>query len=125
MTTTRLVFAFSNRVMNNNYLRFAMQRQANGSYLSLGDAVKQAKNFTYQNSGDVINNRKFTFLGDPAMTLGFPAAQVQTSTINGIPLAAFTDTIKALNRYTIAGELTDLNGLLLNGFQWNGLSVDI
>jgi len=116
MTTTRLVFAFSNRVINNNYLRFAMQRQANGGYLSLGDAVKQTKNFTYQNSGDVINNRKFTLLGDPALTLGFPSASVRTVSINGKPVASFSDTIKALNRYTISAEVTDLNGILLNNF---------
>ena len=116
MTTTRLVFAFSNRVINNNYLRFAMQRQANGNFLSLGDAVKQAKNFTYQNSNDIINNRKFTLLGDPALTLGFPSAQVKTNTINGLPATVFSDTIKALNRYTITGEVTDLNGVLQSNF---------
>jgi hypothetical protein len=116
MTTTRLVFAFSNRVINNNYLRFAMQRQANGNFLTLGDAVRQTKNFTYQNSNDYINNRKFTLLGDPAITLGFPSAVVRTSTINGLPAAVFSDTIKALNRYTISGEVTDLNGILLNSF---------
>ncbi|NJO25333.1 MAG: hypothetical protein HC867_05455, partial [Bacteroidia bacterium] len=43
MTTTRLVFAFSNRVMNNNYLRFALARDSSGKYLSLGDAVRAAK----------------------------------------------------------------------------------
>ena len=32
MTTTRLVFSFSNRIMNNNYMQFAMQRDANGKY---------------------------------------------------------------------------------------------
>jgi len=116
MTTTRLVFAFSNRVINNNYLRFAMSQQVDGTYLSLGDAVKLAKNFTYQNSGDVINNRKFTLLGDPALTLGFPTASVKTNTINGIPVALYNDTIKALNRYTISGEVTDNKGILLNNF---------
>jgi hypothetical protein len=72
MTTTRLVFSFSNRVMNNNYMQFAMQPDANGKYRSLGEAILAAKNYTYQTSGDVINNRKFTLLGDPALTLAFP-----------------------------------------------------
>lgn len=116
MTTTRLVFAFSNRVMNNNYLRAAFQPKPDGSYLSLGEAVRQAKNFTYQTSGDVINNRKFTLLGDPALTLGFPAASVRTLTINGRPLSSFTDTLRALNRYTVTGEVTDLAGSVLTGF---------
>ena len=36
MTTTRVVFAFSNRIMNNNYLQFALQPDANGKYKTLG-----------------------------------------------------------------------------------------
>lgn len=116
MTTTRLVFAFSNRQMNNNYLRAAFRPDASGRYPSLGDAVRRAKNITYQTSGDVVNNRKFTLLGDPALTLGFPTLSVRTLTINGTPLNAFTDTLRALNRYTVTGEVTDLNGNLLTGF---------
>jgi hypothetical protein len=54
--------------MNNNYMQFAMQPGANGKYRSLGEAVKEAKNYTYQTSGDLINNRKFTLLGDPGFT---------------------------------------------------------
>ncbi|MGH2566467.1 MAG: C25 family cysteine peptidase, partial [Ginsengibacter sp.] len=68
MTTTRVVYAYSNRIMNNNYLQIALQPDANGNYKTLGDAVKEAKNFTYQTSGDIANNRKFTLLGDPALT---------------------------------------------------------
>ncbi|MBL7745861.1 MAG: type IX secretion system sortase PorU, partial [Chitinophagaceae bacterium] len=76
MTTTRLVFAFSNRIINNNYLQFALQPDASGVYKTLGDAVKEAKNYTYQTSSDVANNRKFTLLGDPALTLAFPRLKV-------------------------------------------------
>ncbi len=79
MTTTRVVFAFSNRIMNNNYLQFALQPDANGRYRSLGDAVKDAKNYTYQTSADITNNRKFTLLGDPALTIAFPVLKVQAS----------------------------------------------
>jgi hypothetical protein len=114
MTTTRVVFAFSNRIMNNNYFRIALQPDANGVYPSLGDAVKRAKNYTYQTFGDIINNRKFTLLGDPAVRLGFPTLKVRTTTINNqIPLA---DTLKALDRYSIKGEVTDASGNKLNNF---------
>ena len=72
MTTTRVVFAFSNRIMNNNYLQIALQTDANGRYRSLGDAVKDAKNYTYQTSSDITNNRKFTLLGRPCSYSCFP-----------------------------------------------------
>ena len=116
MTTTRPVFAFSNRIINNNYLSIALRRDAAGRYPSLGDAVRLTKNFTYQTSGDALNNRKFTLLGDPALTLGFPQFRVVTTAINGIPAASYTDTLKALNRYTVTGELRNGQGMLLTDF---------
>ena len=118
MTTTRVVFAFSNRIMNNNYLRFALERDANGRYRSLGDAVKDAKNFTYQTSADIINNRKFTLLGDPALTLGFPLLKVQPVSINGI-LVAQVDTLSATEKITIEGDVRDQQGNLVTGFSGN------
>lgn len=118
MTTTRVVFAFSNRVMNDNYLRTALQVDANGNFKTLGDAVKEAKNFTYQTSGDVTNNRKFALLGDPALRLAFPAMKVRPTKINGIPVAQ-PDTLSSTEKITIEGEITDLQGNLLNGFNGN------
>ncbi|MBC7874592.1 MAG: type IX secretion system sortase PorU, partial [Ferruginibacter sp.] len=118
MTTTRVVFAFSNRVMNNNYLQLALQPDANGKYKTLGDAVKEAKNFTYQTSGDITNNRKITLLGDPALTLAFPTLRVRASKVNGIPVTA-ADTLRSTEKITIEGEVTDLSGNILTGFNGN------
>lgn len=119
MTTTRPVFAFSNRVINNNYLATALYRQPDGKYLTLGEAVKRTKNYTYQTSGDALNNRKFTLLGDPALTLGYPKMKVVTTAVNNISAAAYTDTMKALNRYTITGEVRNLQGVLMTDFNGN------
>jgi hypothetical protein len=115
MTTTRPVYAFSNRIMNNNYLQLALQPDASGSYKSLGDAVKEAKNFTYQTSGDIANNRKFVLLGDPALTLAFPRMKAAITRINNIPILQ-TDTLKALENVVIEGELTDWQGNILTAF---------
>jgi hypothetical protein len=117
MTTTRVVFAFSNRIINNNYFRLALIPGATGRFPSLGDAVKRTKNFTYQSFGDIINNRKFTLLGDPAITLGFPTLAVRTVTVNNQPPGA--DTLNALARYTIKGEVTDAAGNRITTFNGN------
>jgi hypothetical protein len=117
-TTTRVVFAFSNRIMNNNYMQFALQPDAGGSYRSLGDAVKDAKNYTYQTSADIINNRKFTLLGDPALTIAFPVLKVRPTRINGTPVSQ-TDTLSATEKITIEGEVTDVQGNVLTGFNGN------
>lgn len=115
MTTTRVVFAFSNRVMNNNYMQFALEPDANGRYRSLGDAVKDAKNYTYLNSTDIANNRKFTLLGDPALTLAFPTYRVRPLSINGTPVTQ-TDTLQSAEKIIIEGEVTDAQGNLLTDF---------
>jgi hypothetical protein len=116
MTTTRVVFAFSNRIMNNNYLRIALERDSAGRYRTLGEAVQAAKNFTYQTSQDVINNRKFSLLGDPAMTLGFPRLQVVLTAVNGLPLATAADTLSATELVVIEGEVRDRSGARLPDF---------
>lgn len=118
MTTTRPVFAFSNRVMNNNYLQFALQPDASGKYRSLGEAVQDAKNHTYQTSGDISNNRKFTLLGDPALTLAFPVLKVRATSVNGLPVTQ-ADTLSSTEKIRMEGEVTDIAGNLLTGFNGN------
>ncbi len=115
MTTTRLVFAYSNRILNQNYMRVALQRKPDGGYYSLGEAVQRAKNYTYQTFSDIANNRKFTLLGDPALTLAFPEYQVRTNLVNGRPVGA-NDTLKALQQYDLAGQVTDQSGSRINDF---------
>lgn len=115
LTTTRLVFAYSNRVINDNYLRIALQPEASGEYLTLGESVKRAKNFTAAATGDVLNNRKFTLLGDPAMRLAFPQLRLQLSAINGNAMSG-TDTLRALEKYTFDGVVTDASGNPVSNF---------
>ena len=115
LTTTRLVFAFSNRAINDNYLKIALQPEPNGQYLSLGESVRKTKNFTSQNFGDVLNNRKFTLLGDPAMRLSFPELRLKLTAINNKPLTG-ADTLRALEKYTFNGIVTDASGNPVNNF---------
>ena len=115
MTTTRVVFAASNLVLNDNYVKIALQPDATGNYLSLGEAVKRTKNYTYQTYSDVYNNRKFVLLGDPAMKLAYPVWKLQLLSINGQNISG-NDTLKALNKYSFAGKLTDAAGNFKNDF---------
>jgi hypothetical protein len=118
LTTTRLVFASSNRIMNENYIQTAFSRNTDGTYLSLGEAVKIAKNKTVQNNGDVLNARKFALLGDPAMQLAFPKGNIKINSINNKPLTP-SDSLQALGKYTIQGEIQNASGSInanFNGF---------
>lgn len=115
MTTTRPVFAYSNRVMNDQYMKAALETDVQGNYRSLGDAVKEAKNRTYQVLQDVANIRKFTLLGDPALRLAFPAMYVQPLRVNQLPLTG-NDTLRAGDTVLLEGEVTDRQGVRLSGY---------
>lgn len=116
MTTTRLVFAYSNRIINQQYMQVALQRKTDGTYYSLGEAVMQTKNNNYRLYNDPVNNRKFTLLGDPALTLAFPAYNIQTTAINGQPVAGLRDTLRALQQYDVAGVVTGAGGAPAGSF---------
>jgi hypothetical protein len=116
MTTTRVVFAFSNRIINNNYLKFALEPDANGRYKTLGEALVASKNFTYQSSGDITNNRKFTLLGDPAMRLAFPTYKVEIIKVNDKDISSQIDTLSAMEPGVVEGQVVDNSGALLTNF---------
>lgn len=116
MTTSRVVFANSNRVMNTNYVKTALERNAGSQYKTLGEAVQASKNLTYTTSGDVVNNRKFSLLGDPAMRLAFPSLQVALTAVNGQPVSSRPDTLGATEMVTLEGQVQDGNGALQTAF---------
>jgi hypothetical protein len=116
MTTTRLVFASSNRIINNHFFKYLLRRDNANKYPRLGSALMDTKNFTVVNSGDYINARKFTMLGDPAMKLAMPEYSIRSTTINGRPIAKASDTLRSLNRYTIEGEVRTPTGTLAADF---------
>lgn len=122
MTTTQLVYADQNRIMNLNYMKSGFSTNAQLEFPTLGDAYKNSKNLRYVSNVDVYvasNFRKFALLGDPGLPLAFPNYQVFTDSINGVSINIAYDTLKSLGKYTISGHVADQNGNLLNNF--NGI----
>ncbi len=115
MTTTRLVFASSNKVINHNFLRYLLKKDSNGRYPALGEALRDSKNFTVSTSGDYVNARKFIMLGDPAMKLSIPEYTVKTTRVNDRLLSS-ADTLTALSTYTLEGVILDQSGKELSDF---------
>jgi hypothetical protein len=78
------------------------------------EAVRTAKNSI------VSTNRRVVFyIGDPSMRLAFPRQKIQLTTLNGVPLGQATDTLKALSKVRLGGEVVDENGTLLSNY--NGI----
>lgn len=114
LTTTRLVFASSNKITNNNYLKYLLQKDLQGRYPTIGKSLADSKNFTVSTTGDYINARKFILLGDPAMKIALPEMNVTTTLING--KSPGSDTLKTNGEYTFYGEVRTVQGLLASDF---------
>ena len=114
VTTSRLVFSSSNRIINNSYIENLLP--IGGSVPTIGEALRLAKNAIPQNA----NNRKFTLFGDPCTRLAIPKYSIHTVSINGNPPGSY-DTLKALSEVTIEAEVRDENNMLLTSF--DGIAI--
>lgn len=113
VTTVRLVYASLNLTLNEAFIK-RLFKPINGKMPTLGEIMRLTKNDA-ASTGD--NNRKFILLGDPALTLAYPANKIVTTTINQNTLnQSITDTLKALQQVTISGEIRDANDKLLENF---------
>lgn len=116
VTTVRIVYSFQNYVLNSNFF-FKIFEPVDGRMPTMGEALTAGKN-SVSTSFDAINNRKFLLLGDPALQLNYPQYQIVATEVNGTPVASGTDTLKALAKVNIKGEIRD-GGSLLSSF--NGI----
>lgn len=115
MTTVRAVYATENAALTRAALQQLFTRE-NGKYLPIGEVLRKSKN-AFTNSFTVTNCRKFSLIGDPSLVLAIPQYSVRTTKVNNKDAAlSANDTIRALQKVTVEGIVTDLNGQQLTGF---------
>lgn len=112
MTTTRIVLAHSNQQLNEDFLR-ALFNPVNGEIPRIGEIARLAKNDA-ANTGK--NNRKFGLLGDPSLRLAYPYYDVKTTSISTQAVSETADTLRALTRVTVTGEVVGRTGEVLETF---------
>ncbi len=120
ITTTRPVYSNGNRVLNRNFFRSAFL-PINNRMPRLGDLVQRTKNnsITDNVSGSRgVNNRNFTLLADPSMQLAYPSYQAKVTRISNTA-GVVTDTLSALGKVTIAGEINAPDGSVEQNFTGN------
>jgi len=118
LTTTHLVYAFANEMLNREFLAAQFQH-VNGKWNTFGDAMRIGKNSAYATgaeSGVIENFRKFVLLGDPALEPNFPEFFIHTEAVKEGTTGLATNTISALGEYVIDGKVTDVNGNILDNF---------
>lgn len=114
LSTTRLVYSGPNYSLNISFYNHIFELDNNKKVIRLGEVSRRTKN---DNSG--MNKRNFTLLGDPALQILIPEHNVVTTKINNQFVTTVDDTIKALSKVTVSGEVKDFNGNKVSGF--NGI----
>jgi hypothetical protein len=113
ISTVRLVFESSNETINNAVFKYLFTSYQ-GRYATLGEVTRFSKNDAVMT--DQTNTRKFTLLGDPALTLNYPKYNINTTFVDNKPISAPHDTLKALTQITIKGQVTDASNNKLTTF---------
>lgn len=53
------------------------------------------------------------YIGDPAMPLAFPKKNIRLTALNGVPINQATDTLKALSKIKLEGEVVNASGAVM------------
>lgn len=120
VTTTRPVYANNNLRLNREFTN-AVFTKTQGRNIRLGDALKICKNRSVvfvPTGSDDPGNRSFSLLGDPSMRLAFPEYPIMITALVGSNGQAL-DSIRALDRVVLRGQVNDFDGQLKNTF--NGI----
>jgi len=117
VAANRLVFAYSNKQINDAFMQALLVPNSKGLYSTIGQALQTAKNNNFNQNGDRLNAFKFGLMGDPAMRIAQPKYQINCTNLNQLP---WSDTLflKAGALYTIKGNLSAKSQLIQN---FNGL----
>ena len=120
-TTSRVVVGTYNSYLNRYFLQYLFEKE-NGEYVRLGDVFRKSKvemvsKYTSQANFNKLN---FVLLGDPALRLNYPEYYVELRSVNGIPTDGSEEILfKALDRITLEGVVTDVNGNTIDDFNGN------
>jgi hypothetical protein len=117
VAASRLVFAYSNKQINDHFIQQLLVPDSLGNFLTIGEALQRAKMQAWSADEDRMNAFKFSLLGDPAMRLSLPKYEIGIISLNQKRFSG-KDTLLAGNKYTLKGAVNN-KGVLQNNF--NGL----
>ena len=109
VSTTRTIPVTTGTQFNNQITPYLFNYNDEG--YSVAEAVRRAKNNISASSRRVV-----FFFGDPAMQLALPKPEIKLTAINDKPIAQPQDTLKALSKVKISGEVVSENGSLINNY---------
>ena len=114
VAASRLVFAYSNKQINDRFIQALLVPDSLGHFATLGEALQNAKTQAWLADEDHINAFKFSLLGDPAMHLSIPKYEIGIISLNQKPFTG-KDTLIAGTKYTLKGAVNN-KAILQNNF---------
>jgi len=115
LTSTRMVFATGNDMLNTYFIKSLFSYGSKGEMPTLGQAYKNAKtSFTSANT----NKMSFMLMGDPGMKVNYPKPFFTITGINGTDMSdsSAVAQIGPLTQFTITAQVVDSNGNLNTSF---------
>ncbi len=116
ITTTRKIFVSTGIIFNVTLSQYLFSFASN-NFPSMAESLRLTK--TDPSISNATQRRLVFFIGDPAMKLSFPKPNIRLTQLNEVPIAQTTDTIKALSKVKLSGEVTNEVGELLSDY--NGI----
>lgn len=113
VTTARPVYSGSNFKLNTAFYNNCFTPKSDSTMPSIGEILMNTKN----NSLTGVDNRNFSLLGDPSLYLAYPGDEIYITHINDQELDSSPDTVSALGKVTIAGEIRNSQGNRIENFQ--------
>lgn len=113
ISTTRQIFVNVGVAFNVKLEEYLFNYGSN-DYPSMAEALRLTK--TDPAISGIQQRRLVFFIGDPAMKLAFAKPNIQLTKINDIPLGQTNDTLKALSKVKMSGEVLDPSGNLMTNY---------
>ncbi len=109
LTTARTVYSDRNATLHSAFMRHVLSYDDDGKPLAIGEALRRAKNETTTKEL-ALNSRQYVLLGDPAMALNLPTADIVIDSICGISTDdAYQDIVlKAGSLVTVKGHVDNI-----------------
>ena len=113
ISTTRQIFVSVGVTFNVKLEEYLFSYGSN-DYPSMAEALRLTK--IDPAIAGIQQKRLVFFIGDPAMKLAFAKPNIQLTKINDVPLGQTNDTLKALSKVKMSGEVLDPSGNLMTGY---------
>lgn len=113
--TTRTVYASENTKLNSAFMKHVLSYDDNGRPITLGEAQRLAKNDA-NSSSFADNSLKYSLLGDPALRLNLPVADISIDSICGVDVNDLDNPANIM-----AGQVVSVSGHIVGHPDFNGV----